>query len=106
MTEAIVVMMTAPSRAEAESLAEMLVERRLAACVQVMPEMLSVYRWQGAVQREAEHLILAKTPQHLLAELTAAVQAAHSYTTPEIIAVPIVGGSPAYLAWLARLGEE
>ena len=100
MTEAIVVMMTAPNRGEAESLAKMLVNKELAMCVQVLPEMLSVYRWQGAVVRDAEHLLLAKTERGLFEALCDAVNAAHSYTTPEIIALPVVAGSPAYLTWL------
>jgi periplasmic divalent cation tolerance protein len=100
--DAIVVLITAPTRDEAVNLAEMLIARRLAACVQVLPEMLSVYHWQGAVQRDPECLILAKTQRGLFDELDAAVRAAHSYTTPEIIALPVVDGSPAYLQWLAE----
>ena len=97
---AIVVMITAGSRAEAEWLAELLVERRLAACVQVLPDMLSIYRWQEAVERSPEHLLLAKTTHTRFAELEREVRHAHSYDTPEIIAEPVVAGSDAYLDWL------
>ena len=99
-TEAIVVMLTAPTREEAVELAEMLVEKRLAACVQVMPEMLSVYRWEDEIQHDPEHLILAKTTRARFAELEHAARVAHSYETPEIIALPVVEGSVPYLNWL------
>lgn len=96
----VVVMITAGSRAEAERLAGLIVESRLAACVQVLPEMLSIYRWQGAIERSPEHLLLAKTTQSRFTELERAVRAAHSYDTPEIIALPIVAASETYLEWL------
>ena len=96
----IVVMITAGSRAEAESLAEMLVTRRLAACVQILPEVLSVYRWQGKVERGSEHLLFVKTTQARFAELEREVKAAHSYDTPEVIAVPVIAASERYLEWL------
>lgn len=96
----IVVMITAGSRAEAESLAEMLVTRRLAACVQILPEVLSVYRWQGKVERSSEHLLLVKTTHPRFAELEREVKAAHSYDTPEVIAVPVIAASERYLEWL------
>jgi periplasmic divalent cation tolerance protein len=99
-TEFIVVLLTAPTNAEAVRLAEMLVAQRLAACVQVLPAMLSVYRWEGATHNDPEHLLLAKTQGALFAALEQAVRAVHSYTTPEIIALPIVAGSAPYLCWL------
>ncbi|HEX8707505.1 MAG TPA: divalent-cation tolerance protein CutA [Pyrinomonadaceae bacterium] len=106
---AIVVMMTAANREEAARLAEMLVGARLAACVQILPEMESVYRWQGAVEREPEILLLAKTTLARFEELEREVRALHSYETPEIIALPLAAASAPYLAWLnastARTGE-
>ena len=107
-TEAIVVIMTAPTRREAVELAEMLVEKGLAACVQILPEMLAVYRWEGEIQHDPEHLILAKTTRARFAELEQAARVAHSYTTPEIIALPVVEGSTPYLAWLtaSSLGSQ
>lgn len=99
---AIVVLLTAGSREEATRLAEMLVGGRLAACVQILPEMESVYRWQGTIKREPEILLLVKTTQARFAELESEVRALHSYETPEIIALPIVAASAPYLAWLTE----
>lgn len=96
----IVVLMTASSREEAMQLAELLVEKRLAACVQVLPEMTSIYRWQGKIQRDAEILLLAKTTSARFTELEQNIRAHHSYETPEIIAIPASEVSTPYLAWL------
>ena len=106
--DAIVVFMTAASGEEAARLADMLVGAHLAACVQILPEMESVYRWQGKIERQEEILLLAKSSSDKFDELERAVRAIHSYDTPEIIATPIVAGSPSYLKWLdATLsGEE
>jgi periplasmic divalent cation tolerance protein len=100
MDSAIVVLLTAANGEEAARLADMLVASRLAACVQILPEIESVYRWQGKVERQAEVLLIAKTLQSKFSELEREVRALHSYDTPEIIAVPIVEGSEAYLRWL------
>lgn len=97
---AVVVLMTAPSREEAVRLAEMLIGARLAACVQILPEMESIYHWQGAIQRDTEVLLLAKTTQENFALLEREVRALHSYTTPEIIAIPAVAISEPYAKWL------
>jgi len=97
---AIIVMMTAGSREEAARLAEMLVGARLAACVQILPEMESVYHWKGEVRREPEILLLAKTTEARFALLEREVRALHSYDTPEIIALPIIAASAPYLEWL------
>lgn len=99
-TGAIVVLLTAGSREEAARLAEMLVGARLAACVQIMPEMESVYHWQGNIERAPETLLLAKTTQENFAELESSVRALHSYETPEIVALPITQASAPYLEWL------
>lgn len=99
-TDAIVVFMTAASVEEAERLAEMLVGGRLAACVQILPEMKSVYRWQGKIERQPEVLLIAKTTRSKFPELERRVRAAHSYEIPEIVAVPVIAGSAPYLQWL------
>jgi periplasmic divalent cation tolerance protein len=99
-TDAIVVFMTAANGEEASRLAEMLVGAHLAACVQILPEMESVYRWQGKIERQSEILLIAKTTRAKFVELEREVRALHSYDTPEIIAVPVVDGSPSYLQWL------
>jgi periplasmic divalent cation tolerance protein len=99
-TDAIVVFMTAPNREEAAQLAEMLVGQRLAACVQILPEIESVYRWQGNIERQQEVLVIAKTTKSKFDELEREVRALHSYDTPEIVAVPLTAGSAPYLEWL------
>src|SRR4029079_669121 len=99
-TDAIVVFMTAPNGEEATRLAEMLVGAHLAACVQILPEMESVYRWQGKVERQAEILLIAKTTRAKFDDLEREVRALHSYDTPEIIAIPLVAGSTPYLEWI------
>jgi periplasmic divalent cation tolerance protein len=105
--EAIVVMMTAASPDEANRIAEMLVSARMAACVQILPEIASVYRWQGEVKREKEILLVAKTVASRFAELESKVRALHSYETPEIIAVSVTDSSAPYLEWLiAELREN
>ncbi|HVF54903.1 MAG TPA: divalent-cation tolerance protein CutA [Pyrinomonadaceae bacterium] len=98
---AIVVLMTAGSREEAARLAEMLVGSHLAACVQILPEMESVYRWKGAVHREPEYLMLAKTTVACFEDLEREVRALHTYDTPEIIALPVSEISSPYLEWLS-----
>ena len=98
----IVVFMTAANGEEATRLADMLVGAHLAACVQILPEMESVYRWQGKVERQAEVLLIAKTTRGKFDELEREVRALHSYDTPEIVAVPIVAGSAPYLKWLVK----
>jgi periplasmic divalent cation tolerance protein len=105
-TGAIVVLMTAGSGEEAARLAEMLVGARLAACVQLLPEIESVYHWNGETQRDAEVLILAKTTQDRFEDLKREVLALHSYETPEIIALPVTSGSAPYLAWLTATVER
>ena len=106
---AIMVLLTAGSREEAARLAEMLVGARLAACVQILPEMESVYHWEGEVRREPEFLLLVKTTQARFSLLEREVRALHSYNTPEIIALPIIAASAPYLEWLTgtlRAGGE
>ncbi|MEK6280973.1 MAG: divalent-cation tolerance protein CutA [Acidobacteriota bacterium] len=104
-TEAIVVFMTAPSREEAGRLAQMMVRERLAACVQILPEMESVYRWQDQIEQQREVLIIAKTTKSRFEELEVRVRASHSYETPEIVALHLIAGSPPYLEWLSSSVE-
>jgi len=81
-------------------LADIVVVARLAACVQILPEVESVYHWQGNIERAPEILLLAKTTQANFAALEVAVRSLHSYETPEIIALPITAASAPYLEWL------
>jgi len=99
-SEAIVVLMSAANGEEAARLADMLVGAHLAACVQILPEMESVYRWKGKIERQAEILVIAKTVRSKFAEFEREVRALHTYETPEIIALPITGASAPYLEWL------
>ena len=101
----IVEFMTAPSGEEASRLAEMLVSTKLAACVQILPPMESVYRWQGQVRHEREVLLAVKTTGAKFAELEREVRAQHSYEVPEIVAVPVTAVSQPYLKWVIETLE-
>ncbi len=94
-----IVFCTAPAEA-AQRLASTLVEERLAACVNVLPEIESVYRWQGVVERADESLLVVKTGDAALERLMARIAEIHPYSTPEIVAVDAARVSPAYLAWV------
>jgi periplasmic divalent cation tolerance protein len=98
---ALLVLTNLPDRAAAERLGEMLVEKNLAACVNILAPCRSVYRWKGAVQHDEEHPLLIKTTAERYAALEQALRAGHPYELPEIIAVPIERGLPAYLEWVA-----
>lgn len=93
---------TVGGREEAEQLAAALVEQRLAACVQIIGPMRSVYRWQGQVEQADEWLCLIKTTRERYDAVEAAIRELHSYECPEIIATPIIAGSSAYLKWIAE----
>ena len=103
MTTAVVVLSTAASPDEAERIATALVDERLAACVNLVGPLTSIYRWQGAVERAAEVLLVIKTRRRLVPRLIARLHALHSYEVPEAIVLPVVAGARPYLAWL--LGE-
>src|SRR5437764_11404626 len=90
-----------PERAAAERLADVLVEKKLAACVNILAPCRSVYRWKGALQHDEEHPLLIKTTAERYGALEEALRAAHPYELPEIIAVPVERGLPAYLDWVA-----
>ncbi|MFS8086564.1 MAG: divalent-cation tolerance protein CutA [Acidobacteriota bacterium] len=92
--------MTAANSEEADRIASMLVETRLAACAQILPAIKSVYRWKGEITRDNEILLLAKTVHGKFDELDRAVRAIHSYETPEIVCIEIAAGSVPYLDWL------
>jgi len=100
MTESVVVLVTVGSADEGERIAHSLVSERLAACVSLVGPVTSIYRWQGEIVRDEERLLIIKTRGTLVPELEARVKALHSYTTPEVIALPISAGSQAYLRWL------
>ncbi len=101
-------MSTCESAEEGARLARALVEQRLAACVNILPGLRSVYRWKGAIEDTAEWLLLIKSRRDLFDRLRQAIEKEHSYEVPEIIALPVVAGSENYLQWLAAetAGEE
>jgi periplasmic divalent cation tolerance protein len=101
-SEPIVVFITAPNKDEAKRLASALIGSELAACVQILPEMESIYRWQGAIEQQSEILILAKTTSAKFAELEREVRLLHTYDVPEILALPVVAVSQPYLEWLNK----
>jgi periplasmic divalent cation tolerance protein len=100
MTDALIVFSTCADETEALRLANALVEARLAACVNVLPAIQSVYRWQGAIENAREILLVVKTTRQRFEAVRDLISAVHSYETPEIIAVPVAAGSEKYLAWL------
>jgi periplasmic divalent cation tolerance protein len=100
MTDKIVVFSTAASAEEAEKIARSLVEARLAACVNVIPEIRSFYRWQGKTEDSTEWLLVIKSSRERFDALRAAVEKLHSYDVPELIALPVVEGARNYLNWM------
>jgi periplasmic divalent cation tolerance protein len=100
MDEAIVVVTNLPDAATAMALARRIVEERLAACVNVMPGVQSIYRWQGKLEEASEVTILIKTVRSRYEAVEAAIRSLHPYDLPEVIALPVTAGLPAYLAWL------
>jgi periplasmic divalent cation tolerance protein len=98
---ALLVLSNLPDRATAEKLAEALIHKRVAACVNILAPCRSVYRWKGAVQHAEEYPVLIKTTRERYAALEAAIREAHPYELPEIVAVPIERGLRAYLDWVA-----
>jgi periplasmic divalent cation tolerance protein len=98
--DSLLVVTNLPDRESAEKLATLLIARRLAACVNILAPCSSVYRWQGGIRHDEEHPLLIKTVQDRYAELEASIRGNHPYELPEIIAVPIIHGLPAYLQWV------
>ena len=96
----VVVLVTASSGEEAEKIASLLLERQKAACVNIVPGVHSRFWWQGKLESAQESLLIIKTRADLVPELTEIVKKAHSYTVPEVVALPIVGGNRDYLAWV------
>lgn len=102
MTDKIVVLTTCESEDEAERIARSLIEKRVAACVNILPKARSIYRWKGAVEDAQEFVLLIKTRRDIFDALRAELSRIHSYEIPEIIALPVVDGSEAYLGWIDR----
>jgi periplasmic divalent cation tolerance protein len=97
-----IVLSTCPDREQAERIAHSLVEQRLAACVNILPGVQSIYRWQDAVESAAEVLMLIKTSPARLRKVQTTIAELHSYEIPEFLVLEISAGSEAYLAWLGN----
>ena len=106
MTDKVVILVTTGRLSEAKKIARVVVESKLAACVNILPPIRSIYRWQGKLEDAKEYLLCIKSTRELFSELKAAISKLHSYTTPEIICLPIVEGSPEYLQWISDLVKQ
>ena len=100
MTDYVQVVTTTEHKEDAEAIARLLVEDRMAACVQIVGPITSTYRWQGRIETSQEWQCWAKSRRELYPQVEQAIRARHPYEVPEILALPILAGSPAYLAWL------
>jgi periplasmic divalent cation tolerance protein len=98
----VVVLTTLSAQTDAATFARMLVAERLAACVNVLPAMMSVYRWKGAIEEDSEQQLLIKTTSDRVAALEAKFRDLHPYELPEFLIISVTGGSPAYLEWLGE----
>jgi periplasmic divalent cation tolerance protein len=103
VTDAVVVLTTVPDDDRGEAIARALVDERLAACVNLLPPMISLYRWRGAVERETERQAIIKTTRERIPALQARLLALHPYELPEFIVVPVAEGSAAYLQWISEM---
>jgi periplasmic divalent cation tolerance protein len=99
-TNSVVVLITAGSEEEAHKIAKLLINEKKAACVNIMPKIDSLFRWEGKLDSACESLLLVKTRALLLSEIISLVKEVHGYEVSEIIALPIIGGSKEYLKWL------
>lgn len=106
MAGEIIVLITASSEDEAAKIGSALVDEHLAACVNIVPGVRSLFFWEGKTQDGRELLLICKSRQPLLGRLIARVKSLHSYTVPEVIALPVVGGSEDYLRWLREATRE
>jgi periplasmic divalent cation tolerance protein len=106
MERAVFVYTTYPSSVEAEQAGRALVERRLAACVNILPNMVSLYQWEGKIERGEEVVMIVKTRASLAGEVEAAVKDMHSYTTPAILVIPLERVEETYLGWIVAETER
>jgi periplasmic divalent cation tolerance protein len=102
MNGTLVLLCTCSSEKEGRHIAEALVQSKLAACVNLLPGVQSIYRWEGEIERAAEVLLVIKSPADRFDQVRARITELHSYETPEIIALPITAGSDKYLDWIRR----
>lgn len=100
------ILSTCPDLESAEALAEALIEEGLAACVSIVPAALSVYRWQGKIVKEREHLLLIKSREDVYPDLEEAIRSRHPYEVPEVIGIPVSDGLGSYLGWIDEQLEK
>lgn len=105
-SEAVVILMTAPSAKEAQKIAHHLVDERLVACVNIVSSVQSIFYWQGKVCDEKEVLLICKSREALFEHISRRVKELHTYTVPEIIALPIIKGSEDYLRWIGEVTSK
>lgn len=104
-TSALIVYVTTATRKEADKIAQAIVEKRLAACVSILPEVYSRYWWKGRLEYDRELLLMVKTTTRRYKALEKLVRSIHSYEAPEILALPVAAGNPDYLKWLTRTAK-
>lgn len=102
MTDKVIVLTTCGKSEDAEKIAQALIEKRLAACVNVVAGVRSYYRWQGKIENDNEFLLIVKTARGLVDSLRQELEKLHPYDLPELVVAPIIDGSPNYLAWLEQ----
>jgi periplasmic divalent cation tolerance protein len=102
MTNKIVVLSACDSEEEAARMARQLVEKRLASCVNILPQVRSIYRWKGEIEDTREFVLMIKTRRDIFPMLRAEIAKIHSYEVPEVLALPVVDGAETYLTWLDR----
>lgn len=102
ITKPQIILCTVPDKSVAENIAETLVTEKLAACINIVPGLISIYRWEGAVKKDNEMLLIIKSDQAVYDQLEKRIQAIHPYELPEIVVVPIHDGQSDYLDWITR----
>ena len=106
MNQLILVLTTAPTPEDAQRIAQGLLHQRLAACVSILPGAVSHYWWEGQIEAAQEHVLLIKAQEQHLEALTHAIKALHTYSVPEVIALPVLGGNPDYLRWVVESTDQ
>ena len=102
MNDPIIILTTVSSKKEAELIGSKLIDKELAACVNIIPNIKSIYRWEGKINKDSEYLLIIKTVKRAEEDVFENIRKLHSYNTPEMISIPITGGKKSYLNWLSK----
>ena len=102
MNDLIIILTTVSSKKEAEIIGSKLIDKKLAACVNIIPNIKSIYRWKGKINKDSEYLLIIKTVKRAEEDVFENIRKLHSYDTPEMISIPIIGGEKSYLNWLSK----